>query len=473
MTETKINVKQLIIMGIHERLKEFSKFSSWENAFKYFKNSEFVPSNKDIDPGYFKYFWTKIVVDKALDDPKTKISKDVLRYSNKKVQANKTQSSNFDSVVQREPVVIKTFIPGNEIIDHNMFDSYLTHSEIDEIFSDDGGTMAATTYVLTGGPGAGKSTVAFWMSSRFKQFYPNKEIAVISSEMEKEDLLFEARKKPWMNSVEFILTSEYEDNLTGIIEAIFNHGYHIIILDSFADICDKLKEMEGMNSNSAEKYLLDQMKKSKGSNNIGKVYSACIVIQQQTKSGSFSGSNKLKHNTTGMLELRMESNGSRYMTFSKNRRCGIYQGKRLYYFLGANNQVTFDTDKWEREKVGDEDDDQPVNESSAGMDPNMLSQFGELSGAALKRAKLLIRAAGLSAEDIMEDEEDEHSPLPEGINLDRIYFDEALGMHVYDFEDGSPLLFDERVPELVAKIIDRVERLVIEEETSIEHEELV
>ena len=315
MTETKINVKQLIIMGIHDQLKEFSKFSSWENAFKYFKNSEFVPSNKDIDPGYFKYFWTKIVVDKALDDPKTKISKDVLRYSNKKVQANKTQSSNFDSVVQREPVVIKTFIPGNEIIDPNMFDSYLTHSEIDEIFSDDGGTMAATTYVLTGGPGAGKSTVAFWMSSRFKQFYPNKEIAVISSEMEKEDLLFEARKKPWMNSVEFILTSEYEDNLTGIIEAIFNHGYHIIILDSFADICDKLKEMEGMNSNSAEKYLLDQMKKSKGSNNIGKVYSACIVIQQQTKSGSFSGSNKLKHNTTGMLELRMESNGSRYMTF--------------------------------------------------------------------------------------------------------------------------------------------------------------
>ena len=46
-----------------------------------------------------------------------------------------------------------------------------------------------------------------------------------------------------------------------------------------------------------------------------------MLIQQVTKSGEFVGSNKLKHMTDAMMEMRRESDrngGGTYMNFIKN-----------------------------------------------------------------------------------------------------------------------------------------------------------
>ena len=75
-----------------------------------------------------------------------------------------------------------------------------------------------------------------------------------------------------------------------------------------------------------------------------------IAIQQVNKGGNFVGSNKLKHMTTGMLEIRFEDpedyESDRYMLFSKNRRGHV--GKKLFFDLSAQGGVQYDTERFQK-----------------------------------------------------------------------------------------------------------------------------
>lgn len=66
-----------------------------------------------------------------------------------------------------------------------------------------------------------------------------------------------------------------------------------------------------------------------------------LIIQQVTKGGVFLGSNKLKHNTTGMMELRFDEDNPdlTWISFSKNRRGPINQ--RLYFDLSLGGDVIY------------------------------------------------------------------------------------------------------------------------------------
>ena len=89
---------------------------------------------------------------------------------------------------------------------------------------------------------------------------------------------------------------------------------------------------------------------NKGKNK-GKHYTSFLAIQQVTKGGNFVGSNKLKHNTTGMCELRYSNEfaGDRYIKFSKNRRGFKYE--KLYFDLeSASGSVNYDIKRLERDE---------------------------------------------------------------------------------------------------------------------------
>ena len=351
-----------------------------------------------------------------------------------------------------------------------MFKNYLTNSEIDEIFSDDGGPMSATSIMICGGPGVGKSTLLFWLAARVREFYPDAKIAVVSSEMEEEDLIYEARKKQWMNSLEFVLTSEYGSRLSTAMTKIYTTGYDIIILDSFADVCDKLKDFNGMTGSGAETFLLELMKNAKGGKNKTGAFTLNLVIQQVTKGGNFAGSNKLKHNTTGMLELRRESSGDRYMVFTKNRRCGQYVGKKLYYFLGANNQISFDSERWEREKAGDETEDTTQSQSNESKNNRMLTEFGEISAESANRLRLLMLQDGITPELIQSLKNNQQTltlediVLPEGVLVDNIYEDATLHFHVLEMPDGETPIFGTTKEEVIQKLIDKYKPIAAAQE---------
>ena len=83
--------------------------------------------------------------------------------------------------------------------------------------------------------------------------------------------------------------------------------------------------------------------------NKSKCFTSFLNIQQVNKGGTFVGSNKLKHMTTGMMEIRFvdeRDQEERYVTFSKNRRGHV--GKQMYFDLSASGNVTYDTERFKK-----------------------------------------------------------------------------------------------------------------------------
>jgi len=96
------------------------------------------------------------------------------------------------------------------------------------------------------------------------------------------------------------------------------------------------------------KWLIDLMVRNNlGENEEGK-FTSHLLIQQVTKGGNFVGSNKLKHNTTGMVELRYTGSGERKINITKNRRGFEYQD--LVFDIPEEGGITFDVARLERER---------------------------------------------------------------------------------------------------------------------------
>ena len=61
-----------------------------------------------------------------------------------------------------------------------------------------------------------------------------------------------------------------------------------------------------------------------------------------TKQGEFAGSNRIKHMTTAMAQLRFDGkdrDAERYIEFSKNRRGAV--GEKIYFDLGRGGCVDY------------------------------------------------------------------------------------------------------------------------------------
>jgi hypothetical protein len=62
----------------------------------------------------------------------------------------------------------------------------------------------------------------------------------------------------------------------------------------------------------------------------------------------FVGTNKLKHNTTGMLEIRMDlKSNTPYLMFEKNRRGSVH--KRMFYTL-SDGDVQYDLKRFQNDE---------------------------------------------------------------------------------------------------------------------------
>ena len=61
-----------------------------------------------------------------------------------------------------------------------------------------------------------------------------------------------------------------------------------------------------------------------------------------TKQGEFAGSNRIKHMTTAMAQLRFDGRGydaERYIEFSKNRRGSV--GDKIFFSLSRGGKVDY------------------------------------------------------------------------------------------------------------------------------------
>ena len=110
-------------------------------------------------------------------------------------------------------------------------------------------------------------------------------------------------------------------------------------MDSLAEVAVGVQDYYGGTYKAATTKILQLLEEQNMGENNRKINTATLLIQQVTKSGAFAGSNRIKHMTTGMAHMKFDSEGGRYMAFSKNRRGGNMN--KFFFNLNTKNQVNW------------------------------------------------------------------------------------------------------------------------------------
>jgi len=225
--------------------------------------------------------------------------------------------------------------------DPDLFVPMPTGRAIDQLFTLEGGLPKATNYMVVGDPGVGKSTVTLdVLSDLIKGGY---KCLFISAEMTRIDLYKYVQRYPKFGDIDILFLGEYlDDNPKLVIEEALSPGYDVVLIDSFVEVQEAVKEVNRLTTSGSEKWLIDQMIRNNLGNNTLKKHTTFLAIQQVTKGGVFVGSNKLKHNTTGMMEIRYEDevSGTAYVMFTKNRRGPV--NRKMYFSLKETEDVKYD-----------------------------------------------------------------------------------------------------------------------------------
>lgn len=217
---------------------------------------------------------------------------------------------------------------------------------IDNLISKKGGTMPATISIVVGEPGSGKTTMLVDKMTGIERHNPGKKCLYISSEMNPIDNRELAEELPQLMNLNTLYMADYEDPKSALEQAL-DMGWDYVIMDSFMDVKDKIKDSQTkMNASTVETWLINLLVKHTKGQNDGKKYTAFDVIQHITKGGEYAGSTKLKHNTTAMMYVRIdEVTGQRYLVYVKNRRGDIR--KKLYMVLDkVSGEINYDAKKY-------------------------------------------------------------------------------------------------------------------------------
>lgn len=227
---------------------------------------------------------------------------------------------------------------GQEFRD-DLFVPMTTGKMVDTLFSSNGGLPKATNYMVIGDPGVGKSTVTLDIISDLEA--KGFRVLFISAEMTRIDLYEYVKRYPKFGNVDILFLGEYlDDNPKEVIEEVLKTGYDVVLIDSFIEVKDAIIETNQMTPRGSEKFLVDTMIRHNLGGNEANINTSFLVIQQVTKSGAFVGTNRLKHNMTGMMEIRFDKElETPYISFVKNRRGQI--NKRLYYSLKESGHVSY------------------------------------------------------------------------------------------------------------------------------------
>jgi DNA repair protein RadA/Sms len=221
-----------------------------------------------------------------------------------------------------------------------MFKPLTTGRKIDGFFSADNGIMPGTCTVVAGSPGVGKTTVLLDIIADLKT--KGKKVLYISGEMNRIDMVGYCKRYPKFKELEILFMGDYADEcpLKVCEEVLAEGSYDCVVVDSLAELASFYVEIHGGTYKGATSRFLSVFEKHNLGENNKNVNTAFLIIQQVTKSGSFAGSNKIKHLATAMMEIQFDKEtGDRYLQFTKNRRGG--NANKLYYSLNTVNQVNY------------------------------------------------------------------------------------------------------------------------------------
>jgi predicted ATP-dependent serine protease len=251
----------------------------------------------------------------------------------------------------KDPINIQLVKIADLHYDDRIFQPMKTGDAIDLMFSSEGGIYPATNYMVIGDPGIGKSTQTLDILVKITKSDPTKKVLFISGEMNQIDMYGYVKRYPGFGQIPTLFLCDYlDDNPKEVIEKTLRQGWDLVLIDSFIEVQESVQAALGLSRTNAEKWMIDQMVHNNKGNNDENRFTSFLAIQQVTKGGNFVGSNKLKHNTTGMIELRFSSefSGDRFAKVTKNRRG--FRHEKIYFSLEKPEYVEYDTKRLERDE---------------------------------------------------------------------------------------------------------------------------
>jgi DNA repair protein RadA/Sms len=193
-----------------------------------------------------------------------------------------------------------------------------TNSEMDVILSDGGGLMPATNMVIAGGAGSGKTTLTLDMLARLTS--NGYKTLFISGEMDEIGYFKYCKRLPSIAKVPVFFVKNHVDTLAKTLMDVLDTGYDVVAIDSVAEILGMFRDVYKTTEVAGERWLLELQDKHKMGRNSTNTHTTFINIQQVTKGGQFSGSNRLKHMTDGLAMIKRDADTSeRRIQFDKNR----------------------------------------------------------------------------------------------------------------------------------------------------------
>ena len=214
-----------------------------------------------------------------------------------------------------------------------LFRPMKTGTELDVIFSTEGGIMPGTNMMLAGGPGSGKSTIVLDILAKLTK--QGLKVLFVSGEMDEIAHYKYCKRMPEFSCVQTLFLKNYSETVKETLEHVFNQGYDVVAIDSIAEVLEMYKDAYRTTESAAEFWFLNLQDQHKKGGNKNKYYTTFVNIQQVTKAGDFAGSNRLKHMTEAMCHLeRIKDSDSRKVYFSKNRDNSI--DFHITYRIGLN-----------------------------------------------------------------------------------------------------------------------------------------
>jgi len=225
-------------------------------------------------------------------------------------------------------------------IDERMMETMKSGLAVDDLISHEGGVPCATNIMCIGDPGVGKTTLLLDLLAGIQN--KGRRCLFISGEMGKKQMFKYTQRFPQFGIVQTLFMSDYlEHNTKDVIEQVMDMGWDLILIDSIAEIIDGVRDDNKWDRKQAESWLVDLCTKNNKGENKQNKFTSYLLIQQVTKAGEFVGSNKLKHMTDAMMEMRRRSDrdgGGTYITFTKNRNGDVgmefgydLQNDHIYY----------------------------------------------------------------------------------------------------------------------------------------------
>lgn len=250
-----------------------------------------------------------------------------------------------------EPIQYNTVQLGDLDINPDLLEPLKTNTPWDPFCSSDEGFLPGTNIMVVGAPGTGKTTLFMELLSNLNK--GGKKVLFISAEMNRLDMVRYSKRFPNWSKVPILFLMEWE-NPKEAVEKIMEEGWDLVLIDSYTEMNDSVKETQGWSRGKTEKWFLEFMNRHNLGENQHNKHTVFLTILQLNKGGQFVGSLKLKHMTSAMLHIEWEGKenaNSRYLYFSKNRLGNV--GHRLFFEIG-NQGLKWDQERYQREKgIGD------------------------------------------------------------------------------------------------------------------------